>query len=73
MDDESRHLEISYSQHTPRNESMAQRKLEIDWNFPEDEDHAGLTQALAEQQQIGWHNFFKGRISKTWTTIQQRE
>ena len=47
--------------------------LEIDWNFPEDDDHAGLTQALAEQQQIGWHNFFKGRISKTWTTIQQRE
>ena len=27
--------------------------LEIEWNFPEDEDHGGLTQALAEQQQIG--------------------
>jgi len=45
----------------------------LDWNFPEDEDHAGLTQALAEQQQIGWHNFFKGRISQTWTAIQQSE
>ena len=32
-----------------------------------------LTQALTEQQQIRWHNFFKGRISQTWTDIQQRE
>jgi len=47
--------------------------LEIEWNFPEDADHEGLTQALAEQQQIGWNNFFKGRISKTWTETQQRE
>jgi len=24
--------------------------LEVDWNFQQDEDHADLTQALAEQQ-----------------------
>ena len=47
--------------------------LEIEWNFPEDADHEGFTQALAEQQQIGWNNFFKGRISKTWTETQQRK
>ena len=47
--------------------------LEIEWDFPEDIDHEGCTQALAEQQLIGWNNFFKGRISKTWTEIQQRE
>jgi len=47
--------------------------LEIEWEYPEDLDHEGCTQALAEQQLIGWNNFFKGRISKTWTEIQQRE
>ena len=47
--------------------------LELHWNFPQDEDHAGLTQALVEQQQIGWHNFFNGRISQTWTAMQQSE
>jgi len=47
--------------------------VEVEWEYPEDEDHAGITQALAEQKQIGWHNFFKGRISQTWTDIQQRE
>jgi len=52
---------------------LTEGTLELDWNFPEDEDRAGLTQALAEQQQIGWHNFFKGRISQTWTAIEQSE
>ena len=37
--------------------------LEIEWDFPEDIDHEGCTQALAEQQQIGWNNFFKNFIS----------
>jgi len=52
---------------------LTEGTLELEWNFPEDEDHAGLTQALAEQQQIGWHNFFKCRISQTWTAIRQSE
>ena len=52
---------------------LANGKLTIKWKFAQDEDHEGITQALTEQQQIGWHNFFKGRISKTWTEIQQRE
>ena len=43
--------------------------LKLDWNIPQDEEHAGLTQALAEQQQTGWNNVFKGRISQAWTHI----
>ena len=53
---------------------LVKGKLTLEWKFAQDEDHEGITQALlAEQQQIGWHNFFKGRINKTWTAIQQRE
>ena len=54
-------------------EWLKEGKLEVDWNIPQDEDHAGLTQALVEKEQIRWHNFFKGRISQTWTDIQQSE
>jgi len=44
-----------------------------EWTFPQDAEDASLPQALDEHKQIGWHNFFKGRISHTWTTIQQSE
>ena len=75
MDEESRHLETPHDYHTHKamREWLNEGILEIEWNFPEDADHEGFTQALAEQQQIGWNNFFKGRISKTWTETQQRE
>jgi len=38
---------------TAMNEWLKVGTVELEWNFSEDEDHAGLTQALTEQQPIG--------------------
>ena len=43
---------------------LANGKLTIKWKFAQDEDHEGITQALTEQQQIGWHNFSKAESAK---------
>ena len=53
--------------------SLKDSEVGPEWAFPQDTEHDSLPQALDEHKQIGWHNFFQGRISQTWTTIQQSE
>ena len=49
-------------------------KMEVDANYitPQDLQDWGIHGALAEQTQIGWDNFFKGRITKIFGIIQMK-
>jgi len=46
-------------------------KVESDWTFPQDDEHASLPQALAGQKQIGWHSYSAKRILETEPTSNQ--
>ena len=59
----SRHFQTSQDYHPYCNvwkpgSKMVESNL-IDWIFPHDAEQASLSEALDEQNQIGWHNFFK--------------
>jgi len=71
MDDKagtSEPLKIIITITTPMKEWLKTGTLELDWNFPQDEDHAGLTQALSEHQQIGgWQKPHKPNMDRSYT------
>ena len=42
------------------------------WNFDNEPNSEDLYELVQDQKEIGWDNFFKGRISKRWGDIQDR-
>ena len=51
-----------------------QRQLQAlgEWSLQNESNSGQLEQLVQEQELIGWDNFFKGRISKHWSTLQEQ-
>ena len=43
-------------------------KLEV-WNFTNEQNSVQLNALVCDQAEIGWENFFKGRVTKEWSSI----
>ena len=41
-----------------------------EWNFTNERDEASLRAIVDDQEEIGWSNFFKGRMAKEWGVVQ---
>ena len=52
--------------------TQCQEQVLSDWSFHNERDAMLLDTLVQEQEAIGWENFFKGRISKTWSLIQDK-
>ena len=52
--------------------TQRQEQVLSDWSFQNEHNAALLEQLVQEQETIGWENFFKGRLSKTWSLLQDK-